>query len=148
MRAQRAYGRPGTRVIPAGWGASHAAVIEGRLSAVVDLTDPATATKTWDEELKRTVLAATPYAADVPAAIQVIFTGYSNNSGEDAAEERLQVAGYRITVPHGQAVTPGHEVTVTACDGDSTLTGRTFSVAEVLRGSERFQRDLMCRLTG
>lgn len=143
MRTKRSYGRPGTRVIPPGWGASHAPVVNARLSAVVSLTDPATASEQWDEDTQRTILTATPYAAGVPAAVQVIFNG----SPEIAGEELLQVAGYRVTLPHDHMALPTHQVTVTTCDGDTSLVGRVLAVVEVLRGSERFQRDLMCRLT-
>jgi hypothetical protein len=148
-RPTRANGRPGTKVIPPRWGALHAQAAAGtRTDATVDVRVPGT-TPRWNNDRKRTEATdATPFATKVPARI-LALTASTNTSTQDAADDTVRVIGYRISVPLGKAndarLLPGVLVDVVSCS-DPLLVGRTLRVEDVVRGSHRFERDLLCTL--
>ena len=151
MRPQRAYGRPGTKVIPDSWGASHAPVVEGWLTATVSLRAPG-GTSVWDEGLGRTVVTPNaPFATEVPARIRPIGAG--GGPGQEAVDIKVQVAGYLVSLPLeadgvDEVVVDGESntlVDVTASE-DALLTGTSLRVEDIERASLRFERTLLCVL--
>jgi hypothetical protein len=152
-RPQRSYGRPGTAVIPEGWGASHAQPVAGRFTATVNLRAPGSTT-TWvdDPDGGHTeVTPLAPFATGVPARIRPIGAG--GGPGEQAVDVKVQVAGYLVSLPLDadgvDLVVVDAEsstlVDVTASD-DVMLTGRSLRVQDVERGSLRVERTLLCVL--
>lgn len=138
------YGRLGTPVVPPGWGVSHAPVLAKTMTAVVDLYT-GEETTSWSDDLDRTVTALVPaYAVGQVARIQALQTAASRQQAE-TAEESLEVTDYLITLPHDLQPEVGHLIEVTATD-DTDLVGRVLQVAGVVRGSERFERDVYATL--
>lgn len=139
-----ASGRPGTRVIPDGWGAAHAVPVAGTRRATVSLRHPG-GTPAWNETTQQTeTVPFAPYAADQLARIQAV----TNRAGGpvEAAGETVYVRGYLVALPVTVVdAKPGDLITVDACT-DPTLVGRVLTVVDVLRGSEVWERDLFCTL--
>lgn len=147
MRAQRAYGRPGTAVIPPNWGASHAPVADGTRNAVVTLRRPST--MAWDESANDGKGATVPtpgaaYASNVTARIQALITRSDNDA--ESAEETITAPPYLVTLGHEQPCREGDEIEVTACVGDALLVDRFLRVDHVVLGTERVERDVLCTL--
>lgn len=142
-RPTRAYGRPDTPVIPAGWATSHRPVVEKSFLGVITLRAPGT-TQTWNPTTQRNDLA--PHAAyyDGHARIQALTAQARRITTGDDPE---LVADYLIVVPASvDGVAQGHLVTVVD-SGDLGLDGRVLVVHQVEYGTERFERDLFCNLT-
>jgi len=131
----------GSRVIPVGWSAHHQPVAEGTMTGACTIRDPdATVVGEFDPETgtyPRTP--AGPYYTDVCRAQQqkqpqVATTG----------EQRVSTHDYLVTVPASvTAVKLGHLVKVTAAE-DASLIGRVLQVTDVQRGTEIWERDLIC----
>jgi hypothetical protein len=98
--------------------------------------------------LGRTVSTANaPFATGVPARILALTE--SSVPPQDAVEDQVRVLGYRISVPRDTTTTgldEGDLVTVTTCTGDPMLVGAEFKVTDIVRGTHRFQRDLIADL--
>jgi len=148
VRPQQALGRPGTPVIPAGWQQAHGAVAAKTMTAIVNLRNPGS-TSTFNPTGRRTEYTPLAAYATAQAARVQAQTSRAVQPGKEQAEETLQVAGYLVTItldrPADQEPAAGDLVDVTASD-DPLLTGRTLKVADVVRGSLRFERDLFCTL--
>lgn len=146
VRPQRAYGRPGTAVIPPDWGASHAPVAAGTMTARVSLHHTGgTITYQWSDAEQRNVpTLPAAYATDVPARLQA---NRETSRGDDAvsAEESIKVSGYLISLPlDGDGVDEiavGDTIAVTTSD-DPELEQITLRVVDIVRGSLRFERDV------
>lgn len=140
-RPRRAFGRPGTAVIPTRWAADHRPVAEGTMTAPCTIRVPGT-TQVWSPELEQ----------NVETPIDPYFTGMcrvqalTNDARDvDAADDAVTVSGYLVTVPAHVAAQVDHLVVATDT-GDTTLDGRALRVRDVVRGTHRFERDLYCSL--
>lgn len=146
VRPVQSLGRPGTPVIPAGWQEAHGHVAAETMTATVSLRHPG-AVKTY-EDRATTYVPLTAYATDQAARIHAMQSR-AIAAGTEQAEETLQVAGYLISLEYSRNLdsepATGDLVDVTACP-DPLLVGRTLKVADVVRGSLRFSRDLFCTL--
>lgn len=133
--------RPGSRVIPTGWSAHHRPVAEGTMTGACTIRDPAQDTQgEFDDETGTyPTVPADPYYTGVCRAQQqkqpqVATTG----------EQRVSTHDYLVTVPASVAgVKLGHIVTVTSAV-DPSLIGRPLKVVDVMRGTEMWERDLIC----
>ncbi|MDN4173922.1 DUF6093 family protein [Nocardioides sp. SOB77] len=134
-------GRPGTRALPAGWAAAQQPVVETTmLDATVALREPGT-TQDWSEADQENVATAKPAYWTGGARIQALAAGRTVVTADDPEA----TADYLISVSAAVAPIETHLLTVTA-SSDPALTGRTFTVDQVVRGSHRFERDLFCTL--
>jgi hypothetical protein len=147
MRPQRAYGRPGTAVVPASWGASHAPVAAGARNATGTLRRGATDDSSgWDPDTRTTTPdAGTAYAEHITARIQSLVT-HRSDAQVVVAEDVVITASYLIAVDRDLEVIEGDAFTVETCPGDSDLVDRILRVEHVVLGTERFERDLFCNL--
>lgn len=152
MRPKRAFGRPGTQVIPVNWGADHAAVVEGD-TGVLTLTiawrrpggtagsfNPATLTKT-----------VTPNTAHHTGPADVQLLPQLQQERLLAEDDLVSTVGYRVTVTHdagtdGTDFQVGDVGTVTAADGngDASLVGKDLIVRAIERPSHGWSRYLIC----
>lgn len=132
-------GRPGTPVIPEGWAAAHRPVAEKTMTATASIREPG-GTPGWDEEAEESTLVPhDPYFTG-PCRVQALAT----QAGlAVVAEDPETVASYLITVPASVTATEEQLVTVTDT-GDPALEGKTLRIRQVVRGSLRFERDLIC----
>ncbi len=169
-RPSRSFGRPGTRVIPDRWNTDHAPVAAATMRALVSLRhDAGATTKTYtpydpanpDNTGRTTYDAASPYATDVPARIQGLRE-MTTRGNQATAEESLRVSGYLVTLPlddlvdptsptdepqRGSLIATGDIVTVIKCaDPLLLLPGTELHVTDIVRGTERWERDLFCEL--
>lgn len=143
-RPTQAQGRPGSLVIPDRWAAGHQPVADKTMhSAACELRGTGT-TQTWNPVSRQ--METTAQAAYYTGGCRI------QSLARDAritiqAEDPEVVADYLIVVPAtvGQVV-EGHLVTISDSHDDA-LTGRTLTVRKVVRGSQRFERDLFCQLT-
>lgn len=115
----------------------------GTHSALVSLRTPGITAWSDQDEATTTTPAAT-YATSVPAGIQA----QANRSDIDAvsAEESVAKQPYVVTLGPDVAPNDGDEVEVSACADDPSLVGRVLRVEHVLRGTGRFERQLLCTL--
>ena len=141
-RPTRAYGRPGTGVIPANWAASHRPTVEKTMvGATVELAHPGT-TQDWVNE-QMVEIPNPPYWTG-PARIQELAT--RDQSDVTVGEDFEVSLRYLVVVPAGVDASVDDLATVTEVD-DAHLVGRSLLVAAVTAGSLRFERDLYCALT-
>jgi hypothetical protein len=142
-RATHAQGRPGTPVIPTDWAATHQVPAQKTMvGATATLRNPGTV-QAWSVPLEQMVaVPKTPYAVDQPCRALAL----SQQAKEVvAADDPETVADYLIVVP--AALEPAEKDLVTiACPSDPLLDGRVLEVQQVVRGSIRWERDLMCNL--
>jgi len=111
------------------------------MTGVCTIRDPAQDTEgPFDEESgTRSVIKAAPFftgpcRAQQQKQPQVATTG----------EQRVSTHDYLVTIPASvTAVKLGHIVTVTAAE-DASLIGRPLKVVDVIRGTEIWERDLIC----
>lgn len=129
------------------WESTYGPVVtqQWQTEATVTLKKPG-GTSGWSEVAGRTVTVPfPPFADDIPAKISPI------TAGEVASvEERDWVLGYRVAVPYNLAPTTGQldegiEVVVVTCS-DPMLEGVTMRVSEVVRGTHRFERELVAQV--
>jgi hypothetical protein len=133
--------------VPVDWEATHAPIVtaQWQTEATVALRKPG-GTSAWDEALGRTkTVPFLPFVADVPAKISPITANDVN-----VVDERAWVLGYRVALPRDVAPTPGQldegiEVVVQTCS-DPMLVGVTMRVSEVVRGTHRFERELVTQV--
>jgi hypothetical protein len=149
-RSIRSNGRPGTAVIPDGWAASHAPVVEKlMLEATVSIRQAGSSGTHWDEDAGATVPTPyAPFASDVPARILALAEA-TNAVGADAVDQQVRVIGYRLALPRATADTrlvPGVLIDVTTCTGDPLLVGRQMTVTDVVRGTHIFEREVFALL--
>ncbi|GAW54742.1 DUF6093 family protein [Nocardioides sp. PD653] len=142
MRPTRSQGRPGTPVVPVDWAASHRPVAEATMLGTCSLRHPGT-TEDWSDELEQMVeVPLAPYAADTPCRVQALAT---QARPVVTAGDREVVAQYLVTVPAHLFPYELDLVTVTG-SGDALLDDQTLLVVQVVRGTERFERDMFCSL--
>jgi hypothetical protein len=118
-------------------------VVTAARSALVSLRKPETSA--WSDDEKATVVTpANVYASAVPAGIQAQI----NRSNNDAvsAEETLSEQPYVVTIDQDLPPAEDDEVLVTACPEDLSMVGRVLRIEHVVRGTERFERQLLCTL--
>ncbi|WP_248582597.1 DUF6093 family protein [Nocardioides sp. InS609-2] len=129
-------------VIPDDWAAHHAPVAEGTmLDGTIALREPGTV-QTWSDELERNV--ATPKTPYFTGGCRIqALTGQARVIA--VAEDDETIADYLITVPRDVEPLEGHLARVTAVD-DAVLINRTLRVERVVRGTQRFERDIFCTL--
>lgn len=142
-RPRQATGRPGTPVIPTGWATAHATVVEGTLRGVVELRHPGTQQAWSDTADGMVAVPLDPYATAVPARI-LELTGEARvvHAGEDTE----LIVDFLVVIPAAQAGLAERDLVTVTSSGDLLLDGRVLQVERVLRGTERFERDLLCTL--
>lgn len=145
-RPRQAHGRPGTRVIPKNWGASHARVVDQATqdASLVTIGEQGSASH-WDEGLGRTVTdPVNPVYAGPASLMAVSDTARALVVVEDPTKVRV----YEVTLPYIATVAVAVEqvITVDAGDADPMLAGRTLRVGHIERGSRRFSRVLLAIL--
>ncbi|CAI9417359.1 DUF6093 family protein [Nocardioides sp. T2.26MG-1] len=142
MRPRRAYGRPGTAVIPDGWEADHRVVAEKtHRAATVSLRHPGTR-QAWSETEQQNIeVPLDPYWTG-PARVTELAT---RDQVKVTAGDREVVVRYDVAVDAGVVPSVDDLVTVTEVD-DAFLAGRTLRVAQVSGGSLRFERVFSCSL--
>lgn len=137
----RHQGRPGTRVIPEGWGQSHASVVERTLTGlcrVLPPTDPTDVVAAAD----LTVTAPTVTPEHVGP-----FRMQQQNAQVAVAllgEQYQATAVYLFALEADAEISYGASVLIDDCPEDPTAAGRRFTVRKIARGSQRFERDLWC----
>lgn len=111
--------------------------------ATCEIREPGTV-QTWNPVTEQNDL--TPHAPYYAGGCRV------NSRTNDArqvvtAEDPETVTRYIVSVPADVATaeTVGHLLTMTSSD-DAAMTGRTLIVTDVVLGSHRFERDLICTL--
>lgn len=142
------YGRPGTRVIPEQWAATHERIAAGTHNCAMTLRRPA-ADQTgdhggfdWDTGRTDPVQGAA-YATNV----HITITAEDQRDAEaTVGEEQVTVPLYRIGLSNHLPCREGDIGEVLASPDDPLLVGRLFRVEQVLLGEHRFERDLLCVL--
>ena len=139
---KRAYGRPGTAVIPPNWQTDHAAVIEQTHPDSVTIGLAGTM-PTFNEATSQTetTLAAPVYVG--PASITAVPR---TPQPVLQAEEQIPVRAYEISLKFAVAgITTGHVIRVDA-SADAELVGQVLRIGQVERDSRRFSRILLATL--
>lgn len=146
----RAYGRPGTAVLPSTWAAEHGLVADGFRTAVVSVRPPGGTPGGFDDETGTTTTTPfDPFIANAPAVIAPLGADQSSSPGIEVAGDVVKVTAYRVSLSRVQAgvdddeLAEGALVDVVTCD-DPQLEGRTLNVTDVVRGSDLMTRDLIC----
>lgn len=152
-RPTRAQGRPGTKVIPANWGRSHAPVATKSMTAHCRILPPGEGPLVFDPAEKISKRSDVLPTYDGPCRIQILN---AQDTVAVVAEQTQSTSGYLITLtrdPTGtndddipftsDGITLAHTVHVDTCD-DPDLVGRMLRIRSVVHGTERFERDLLC----
>ena len=129
-------------MIPTDWNETHAPVVRKALRGTCALREPGTV-QDWSEADQEMVQAPKPdywtgacRAQELRGEARVITV----------VGDREVVADYLVVVPLEVAVAETHLVTLSAT-GDPTLDGLVLQVLQAIRGTERFERDLLCTLS-
>lgn len=134
---------PSTRVIPTGWADHHAPAAAGGMTATCQIRDPDAVTETsFDRETGQTT--ATPAAPvyDGPCRVQALSR---REQQVDAAGQAVTTPPYMVELPlDAPPVREGWPLHVTACPDDPQLVDRTFTVQQVVYGTQRWSRVLFC----
>ena len=132
---------PGSKVIPSGWSAHHQPVAEGTMTGACTIRDPkATVTGPFDPDTGTFPKApAPPYYTGACRAQQQRQPQEATTGGEE-----ITTHDYLVPVPASvTGVKLGHVVKITAAV-DASLVGRVLQVTDIQRGSEIWERDLIC----
>jgi len=149
VRPRRAYGRPGTAVLPERWAFEHGVVADGFASATVNIREAGGTPGDFDETTGTTpTVPFEPFAELVPAAVKPLGADQSMSPGVVVAGDVVKVTGYLLSLPVGfeglddPLLGEGALVDVVTCD-DPLLEGRTLTVTDAVRGTDRMTRDLI-----
>lgn len=143
---RQSQGRPGTVVIPAGWGESHSKVIDRAVGTASTVRiGEAGGTSVWDEGLGRMV---TQPKDPVYVGNAELMPVSDSARAQLVVEDPTSVRVYDVTLPYlaSSAVEVDMVLTVDAGDPDPMLAGRTLRVGHIERGSRRFSRVLLATL--
>lgn len=150
-RPTRAQGRPSTRVIPVAWSTDHAPVATKAMNATCELIPPGTGPLVFDqaEKVSRRTEVDPSYVG--PCRIQKLNAQDRNQA---VAEQTVTTVGYLVTLslgvlddngaPTADTATAAHRVCVTANPNGPDLVGEYLTITSIVRGSERFEVDLIC----
>lgn len=142
-----------TRMIPKGWSAHHQGAVETSFNARVVLTDPSRTTPgVWDPATGSYgpptpfVVAGGPddprpdWRTGVPCRVQ----RQRDDRALDQADQQVTIRFYLIQLPADVPdVEVGYVATVTEAHNDDHLVGEELHAADVMHGSERFNRDVV-----
>lgn len=144
-RSRRAQGRPGTRVIPTTWGRDHAPVVTKAMRGTCQALPPGDGALVFDPTEKISKRGDVDPTYDGPCRIQILN---AQDQSAVVAEQAQITVGYLVTLsllePGADEITTAHRIKVTATDEDPSLVGKTLSITSLVRGTERFERDLFC----
>lgn len=130
-------------VIPHGWDDNHRPVVEGTLTARVELRHPAVVVATsFNAATQQTELAAPPAYFEGWARVQRTA---GQGANPQAADDPEPVADYLVVVSADAVVEAGDLVTIFN-SGDPVADSTLLHVVKVTAGSLRFERDLFCTL--
>lgn len=151
-RPRRAQGRPGTVVIPADWGSSHAPVATKAMRGTCQLLSPGEGPLVFDktEGVSKRGDVEPSYAG--PCRIQRLNAQDRNAVVGDQSQTTV---GYLVTLSLGvpgetdgtraaDTATLAHRVLITACPDGPALVGERLSITSIGKGTERFEVDLFC----
>ncbi|EFQ82706.1 hypothetical protein HMPREF0063_11915 [Aeromicrobium marinum DSM 15272] len=138
-RPTRAYGRPGTRVLPENWERDHAPVVAKTRTAMIEIRPPAALPTFTPGE-----------GYGDPASLDPIYTGSARIQALDADARRRLVgeqdqgtSAYLVAIDIDAAAIPDNStIRVTASNDPWMTTDRTLIVRNADLGSLRFERDL------
>lgn len=139
-----AHGRPGTRVIPAGWAAQHRPTAEGTMTgAVCEIREPDTV-GAFDTNLgRRPITPGTLVRGNVPCRVVRV----NREQVHSLAEQQVTTLDYLVTVPlEVLGARVDHVVRFTSVEpgGDTDLLTTKLIVTAVLKGTQVWERDLYC----
>lgn len=130
-------------VVPHGWDDYHRPIVEGTLTARVELRHPAVVVATsFNAATQQTEVAApVPYFEGWARVQSVAGVGSSTPTADDPEP----VADYLVVVSADAVVEAGDLVTILN-SGDPVADSTPLYVSRVEAGSLRFERDLLCTL--
>jgi hypothetical protein len=145
-RPTRAYGRPGTKVIPDDWAASHGIVVGNTWMASTVNLRVAGDTPGAQVDGRTQVTPNAPFATAVPANITALTE--STVDASDVVDDQVRVLGYLVTIPAATPVTSLDEGVLVdvVSSPDPLLAGQTLTVTDIVRGSRLLERALVCTL--
>jgi hypothetical protein len=132
------------QVIPPGWGAHHRAVVAGSWNGAVTITGAPPGTSHWDDDLEQNVADPGPTVYNGPARVQALA---GQGRTVVLADDTEVLVDYLVVVPHDVPAVAGHRLVVTDGHDDPLLEAQPLTVRQVVMGTERFERDLMCTIT-
>lgn len=147
MPLPRHPGLSGSRVVPDGWAAHHAFVVDRTLDCTVDI-GPATGPAVFGTETRRMAAETVTPVYSGPASVGLASVGGSAESARvDVADEQVDIRAYLIKLPAdtADAVEIDHVVTVTAAPS-LALIGQRLVVTGVGRPGREFSRVITARL--
>lgn len=146
-RPTRAQGRPGTRIFPKDFEASHGVVVGKAATATVLIFPPPAGTGA-------TMNADFTYATPDPATaiygsqdsgpnarIQVLG---AQESAALAVDQEVVTVGYLVVIDRNADIPLDAVVQITASSDTTLLGDRRLVVRKIARGSVRWERDLWC----
>lgn len=134
---------PSTRVIHPNWSAHHQPTAEGGMTGVGTLTRAGTGPKVRDQE---TGQVTDPEPVVIAAGVTCrIRADRGTDRPVEVGEQEDRLRTYLVAIPAATAAPRVNDVfTVTVCANDPSLIGRPLKVLDVTRGTEQFERDLVC----
>lgn len=125
----------GVQIIPERWEEHHRPVAEAGMTAVVESWSGSDTDWVWDDTTQSEVRDYGTLLWTGPARVQERFGG----ADDEAGDQQITLHRYMVSIPHDATV--GGWVHVVE-SGDLLLDW--LKVVDILKGSIRWQRDLMC----
>lgn len=137
------YGRPGTKVIPDGWAASQAKVIENTLDFTVTIAPPGTA-RAFNNETDQTETAVAAALYSGPASVTPIVENAEHPvlADDQVPTRRYQVELKHVTAGLAAALDVGLIITVDVSPETELPAGSHLRVTAVEVASRHFGRIL------
>lgn len=134
---------PGTRTIGRGWSAHHQPVAEHALNGAATVYDPDLRTTAWNPTTESVDVVEGPAVYAGAVGIMAVQSDRTAIQADDVVRSRDYLVRFPAACPW---LREGLLVHVTDGHADGTdLTGRWLHVVDAQLGTERFQRDVICR---
>lgn len=140
VRDTTALGRPGWQLLPDGWEAHHTPVAAQQMTGTCHIwsgpatrtTDPTTGEVVWGYGTRLTT-------GPVPVRLQQLVT----DSDQPAGGQQVTTHRYRATLSRPTDSPSTQWILEVVTSSDASLTGLHLQVIDILRGTLRWQRDLI-----
>lgn len=125
------------------WADHHRVATDGGFNGTVTVTGPLPGTSHWDDPTQQNVADPGPTLYAGPATVEAL-----SGQGRTVvlAEDAEILVDYQVAIPADADVDGAQLVKVTDGHGDVLLEQQLLRVRQIVMGTERFERVLLCQL--
>lgn len=133
---------PATKVIPDGWSAHHRPTAQSAMTDTAELRRPNPGGRTFDEVAAKSNYPLPTVLATVPVRVQRMPR---RAGGDEVGDRPVEIQLYQVSIPaSAPELRTNDQVVITVARSDTMLAGVVLRIREVRRGSQLWERDLLC----